>query len=137
MFTYTTISILFYGLKDTVGTVIDLSFELVNVLPGKFPETRDSIQNEHLFGTIISSLVRNPPEGIVITDSERVACVLAKIHHRGAQYSLVCSFIFPCTLSVTFPIILAKNYSCPLIRKSELHLVFHQHKICRGQENTL
>ena len=46
MFTYTTISnILFYCLKDTVGTVIDSSYELVNILPGKFPETRDSIQN--------------------------------------------------------------------------------------------
>ena len=43
MFTYTTISdILFYFLKDTVGTVIDSSFELVNVLPGKFPETREN-----------------------------------------------------------------------------------------------
>ena len=41
MFTYTTISnILFYCLKDTVGTVIDSSLELVNVLPGKFPETK-------------------------------------------------------------------------------------------------
>ena len=59
MFTYTTISnILFYCLKDTVGTIIDSSFELVNILPGtEFPETRDSIQNEHLFGTIISSQV--------------------------------------------------------------------------------
>ena len=56
MLTYTTISIiLFYCLKDTVGTVIDSSFELVNILPGKFPETRYSIQNEHLFGTAISS----------------------------------------------------------------------------------
>ena len=36
MFTYATISnILFYCLKDTVGTVIDSSFELVNILPGK------------------------------------------------------------------------------------------------------
>ena len=52
MFTYTTISnILFYCLKDTVGTVIDSSFELVNILWGKFPENRDSIRNEHLFGT--------------------------------------------------------------------------------------
>ena len=52
MFTYTTISsILFYYMKYTVSTVIDSSFELVNILPGKFPETRDSIQNEHLFGT--------------------------------------------------------------------------------------
>ena len=52
MFTNTTISIiLFYYIKYTVGTVIDSSFELVNILPGKFPETRDSIQNEHLFGT--------------------------------------------------------------------------------------
>ena len=51
MFTYTTISNLrFYCLKDTVGTVIDSSFELVNIPPGKFPETRDSVQNEHLFG---------------------------------------------------------------------------------------
>ena len=58
MFTYTTISnILFYCLKDTVGTVIDSSSELVNVLPGKFPETRVSIQNEHLFGITISSQV--------------------------------------------------------------------------------
>ena len=58
MFTYTTISnILFYCLKDTVGTVIDSSFELVNILPGKFSETRDSIQNEHLFCTTISSHV--------------------------------------------------------------------------------
>ena len=46
MFTYTTISnILFYCLDDTVGTVIDSSFKLVNVLPAKFPKTRDSIQN--------------------------------------------------------------------------------------------
>ena len=58
MFTYTTISyILFYCLKDTVGTVIDSTFELVNILPGKFLETRDSIQSEHLFGTTISSQV--------------------------------------------------------------------------------
>ena len=36
MFTYTTISnILFCCLKDTVGTVIDSSFELVNILPGR------------------------------------------------------------------------------------------------------
>ena len=76
-------------MKNTVGTVIDSSFELVNILPGKFPETRDSIQNEHLFGTTISSQVQKLPEGIVITDSERVVCVLAKIHHRGAQYSTV------------------------------------------------
>ena len=48
MFTYTTISnILFYCLKDTVGTVIDSSYELVNILPGMFPETRDSIQKKH------------------------------------------------------------------------------------------
>ena len=47
MFTYTTISnILLYCLKDTVGTVIDLSFELVKVLPGKFPETRDHCLNK-------------------------------------------------------------------------------------------
>ena len=79
MFTYNTISnILFYCLKDTVGTVIDSNFELVNVIPDKFPETRDSIQNEDLFGTTISSQVQKPPEGIVITDSERVA----KIHHK-------------------------------------------------------
>ena len=58
MFTYTSISnILFYCLKDTVGTVIDSSFELVNIFPGKVPETRDSIQDEHHFGTIISSQV--------------------------------------------------------------------------------
>ena len=58
MFTYTTISnILIYCLKDTVGTVIDLGFELVNILLGKFPDTRDSIQNEHIFGTTISSQV--------------------------------------------------------------------------------
>ena len=56
MFTCTTISnILFYRLKDTVGTVIDSSFVLVNILPSKFPETRDSIQNEHLFGTTITT----------------------------------------------------------------------------------
>ena len=58
MFTYTSISnTLFYCWKDTVGTVIDSSFELVNIIPGKFPKTRDSIQNEHLFGTSISSQV--------------------------------------------------------------------------------
>ena len=58
MFTYTAISnIFFFCLKDTVGTVIDSSFELVNILPGKLPKTRDSIQNEHLFGTTISSQV--------------------------------------------------------------------------------
>ena len=56
MFTYTTISsILSFCLKDTVDTVIDSSFELVNILPGKFPKTRDSIQNEHLLGTTISA----------------------------------------------------------------------------------
>ena len=55
VFTYTIIyDILFYCLKDTLGTIIDSSFELVNVHPGKFPETRDSIQNEHLFSTTIS-----------------------------------------------------------------------------------
>ena len=44
MFSYTTIStILFYCLKDRVGTHIGTSFELVNILPCKFPETRDSI----------------------------------------------------------------------------------------------
>ena len=58
MFTYTTISnILFYSFKETFGTVFDSSFELVNIPLGKFPETRDSIQNEHLFGTTISSQV--------------------------------------------------------------------------------
>ena len=93
MFTYTTISILFYRLKDTVGTVIDSSFELVNVLSGRFPETRDSIQNEHIFGSTISSQVRKPPEGIVITDSERVACVFSKdTPQRGTmQYSAIIS----------------------------------------------
>ena len=44
-------------MKYTVDAVIDSSFELVNILPGKFPETRVSIQNEHLFGTTISSQV--------------------------------------------------------------------------------
>ena len=58
MFTYNTISnIRFYCMKYTVDAVIDSSFELVNILPGKFPETRVSIQNEHLFGTTISSQV--------------------------------------------------------------------------------
>ena len=57
MFTYTTISdILLYCLKNTVGTVIDSSFELVNILPDKFPDTRYSIQNEHLFALL--SLLR-------------------------------------------------------------------------------
>ena len=58
MFTYTTIyDIIFYCLKDTVGTFTDSSFELVNILPGKFPKTRDSIPSAHLFGTTISSQV--------------------------------------------------------------------------------
>ena len=56
MFTYNTISnILFYFLKDSVCTVIDSSSELTHILPGKFRETWDSIQNKHLFGTTISS----------------------------------------------------------------------------------
>ena len=47
MLTCTTISdIRFYSFKETAGNVIDLSFELVNILPGKFPKTRDSIQKE-------------------------------------------------------------------------------------------
>ena len=54
MFTYTTISnILIYCMKYTVGTAIDSAFELVNILPGYFHETRDSIKKEHLFGTTI------------------------------------------------------------------------------------
>ena len=86
MFTYTTISnILFYCLKDTVGTGIDSSIELVNILQGKFSKTRDSILNEHLFGTTISSQVQKPPEGIVITDSERVVCVFSKNALQGAR----------------------------------------------------
>ena len=66
---------------------------MVNVLPGKFPETRDSIQNGHLFGTTISSQVQKPPEGIVITDSERVVCVFSKdTPQRGTiQYSAISS----------------------------------------------
>ena len=43
--TCTTISdIRFYSFNETAGKVIDSSFELVNILPGKFPKTRDSIQ---------------------------------------------------------------------------------------------
>ena len=51
MFTCTTIyNILFYSFKDTAGNVIDSSFELVNILPGKFPTNRDSIQKELFAG---------------------------------------------------------------------------------------
>ena len=68
-----------------------MSFELVNVLPGKFPETRDSIQNKHLFGTTISSQVHKPPEGIVITDSERVVCVFSKDTPRWGNNTVQCN----------------------------------------------
>ena len=44
-------------LHCTGGTVIDSSIELLNILPVKFTETRDSIQNEPFFGTTISSRV--------------------------------------------------------------------------------
>ena len=58
MFTYTTISyILFYCLKNTVGTVIDSSSELVNILPGKFPETRNiSLVYELIINNSIAGL---------------------------------------------------------------------------------
>ena len=51
MFIYTTISnILFYCLKGYCWhCYFDSSFELVNILPGKFPETRDSVQRKQVY----------------------------------------------------------------------------------------
>ena len=38
----TSVSLLLHCLKDIIGTVIDTNFELLDILPSLFLETRDS-----------------------------------------------------------------------------------------------
>ena len=40
----TSVSILLHCLKDIIGTVIDTIFELLDILPSLFLETRDSTE---------------------------------------------------------------------------------------------